>query len=239
MHNPSTFTRAFMGASTVSATRSINQSFKRSFKRAATALGVSVLLLAGTAHAVPDAQFLPAFELFIQANKGESGAVEKAAEAFEALLKAEPTNPVLMAYTGSLTSMKATTTALPWKKMSYAEDGMAMLDKSLALLTPAHDAPLQHGTPAALEVRFTAASTFLAVPAFMNRAARGNKLLADVLASPLLAKAPVAFQGNVFMRAGNLASQDKRPDDARKYFGEVVKLNAPQADAAKAKLAAL
>ena len=203
------------------------------------AVTAAVLALTGQAQAVPDAQFQPAFEQFQLAGKGDSGAIDKAADAFEALLKAEPTNPVLMAYAGSTLSMRASTTMVPMKKMAYAEDGLALIDKALALLKPAHDAVVQHGTPGVLEVRFTAASTFLAVPSFMNRGARGAKLLNDVVTSPLLAQAPLPFQGNVWMRAARLAADEKRMDDARKYLNLVIQRNAPQAPAAKAQLASL
>ena len=203
------------------------------------AAAAAVLALAGSAWAVPEAQFLPAFDLFIQANAGNENAIGKSADAFAALLKAEPGNPVLMAYAGAATTMKANTTMLPWKKMSYAEDGLAMLDKALALLTPDSAAPLQHGVPAALEVRFVAANTFLAVPGFMNRGARGSKLLGEVLASPLLAGSPLPFRGDVWMKAAEVAARDKRTDDARKYLNEVVNARAPQADAARAQLKVL
>ncbi len=198
-----------------------------------------VLAFTGAAHAVPDAQFQPAFDHFVAASKGDSGAVDTAADAFADLLKAEPANPVLMAYAGSTTAMRASTVSAPMKKLAFAEDGIALLDKALALLKPAHDAVVQHGTPGSLEVRFTAASTFLAVPAFMNRKARGAKLLEEVVASPLLAQAPLPFQGNVWMRAAKLAAEDKRADDARKYLNLVIERNAPQAPAAKAQLASL
>ncbi len=199
----------------------------------------AVLVLATSAWAVPDTQFQPAFDQFVLATKGDDKAIEKSADAFTAMLKAEPTNPVLMAYAGSAVSMKANTTLLPWKKMSYAEDGLAMLDKALAMLTPAHNAPVQRDVPAALEVRFVAASTFLAVPGFMNRGARGAKLLGEILTSPLLATAPLGFRGDVWLTAAEHAAKDKRVDEARKYLNEVIKVNAPQADAARAQLKAL
>jgi hypothetical protein len=207
--------------------------------RRAVALSTAVLGLSSSAWAIPEAQFQPAFEQFIQATKGDEGAIDKAAEAFTGLLQKEPTNPVLMAYAGSATSMRATTTLLPWRKMAHAEDGMALLDKALALLTPAHNAPLQREVPAALEVRFVAANTFLAVPGFMNRGARGAKLLAEIVSSPLLATAPLGFRGDVWMKAAKVAAKDNRTDDARKYFNEVIKANAPQAQAARTQLSAL
>ena len=195
--------------------------------------------LAGAVHAMPDAQFDPAFAQFQQASKGSESAIEKSAEAFVALLKSEPTNPVLMAYAGASTSMKATTTMLPWKKMSYAEDGLAMLDKALAMLTPAHDAVLQHNLPASLEVKFVASNTFLAVPGFMNRGARGAKLLGEVIASPVFATSPVAFRGDVWLFSAERALKDKRKDDARKFLDEVIKAKAPQAEVARAQIKAL
>jgi hypothetical protein len=144
-----------------------------------------------------------------------------------------------MAYAGAAIALKSTTTWLPWRKMSHAEDGMAVLDKALALLTPAHNAPLQHGVAGTLEVRFVAASTFLAVPGFMNRGARGAKLLQEVLSSPLFEANPLGFRGSVWMKAASLAAKDQRKDEARKYLMQVIQANAPQAAAAQAQLAKL
>jgi hypothetical protein len=189
--------------------------------------------VASVAIAASDTTFESAFRHFIGASNGDKSATEPAADEFEALRKAEPANPVLMAYAGATTAMRAGTTALPWKKMGYAEDGLAVLDESLAMLTPAHDAPIQHGTPGSLEVRFVAANTFLAVPAFMNRGARGIKLLNEVLASPLFATAPLPFRGTVWMRAAALAMKEQRPADAERYLNEVITRNAPQADKAR------
>jgi len=203
------------------------------------ALALAAWALSCFAWALPEARFQPVFEQFMQAARGNESAIERAAEGFTALLKLEPANPVLMAYAGAATSMKANTTMLPWKKMSYAEDGMAMLDKALAMLTAAHSAALQHDVPAALEVRFVAANTFLAVPGFMNRGARGTKLLGEILNSPLWATAPLSFQGDVWMKAATVAAKDNRMDDARKYLNEVIKANAPQSAAARAQLGAL
>jgi hypothetical protein len=206
---------------------------KRTFALAAVAL------LAVSAHAASEADFQVPFNQFMQAQAGNEDAGASAVNGFNKLLAAEPANPVLMAYAGAALTMRATTTILPWKKMSYAEDGMAQIDKALALLTPAHDAVVQNGTPGVLETRFTAASTFLAVPGFMNRGARGAKLLNQVLESPLLAQAPLTFKASVWMRAAALATDEKRPQDARKYLGLVIEANAPQADAARAQLKAL
>ena len=202
---------------------------------------VSVMTLAllaafGTVQAAPEALFQPAFQHFMQAATGASAAIDKAAGEFATLSEAEPSNPVLRAYAGAALAMKAGTTMLPWKKMGYAEDGLAQIDKALAMLAPAHDAALQHGTPGSLEVKYIAANTFLAVPGFMNRGARGAKLLNEVLASPLFGAAPLPFKGQVWMRAAALATREQRGADARHYLNEVITQGAPQAEAARAKL---
>lgn len=212
--------------------------FQNQLKRVLLMTFAAISLASGV-QAAAQSQFDSAYAVFTEARAGNETAINQAASAFSSLHSAEPSNPVLMAYAGAATSMRANTTWLPWKKMSYAEDGMALLDKALAMLTAVHNAPLQHNVPAALEVRFIAANTFLAVPGFMNRGARGAKLLNEILASPLLVNAPLEFRGDVWMVAAQLATQEKRPADARKYLDEVVKSSAPQAEAARTQLKAI
>jgi hypothetical protein len=199
---------------------------------------IALLSLAVTvsAHAATDAAFDAAYRTFAKAAAGDDSAIDAAASAFESLRAAEPGNPVVTAYAGASATLLAKTALAPLKKMSLSEDGLALLDKSLAMLSPAHDAPIEHGTPGSLEVRFVAANTFLGVPSFMNRGARGRKLLDEVLASPLFDKSPLPFQGNVWMRAAELAAKDGRADDARRWLNEIVSRNAPQADRARAML---
>ena len=199
-------------------------------------LATSLVCLGTAAMAAPDAQFQAAFKQFIRASSGDESAIEPAAEAFNGLLKSEPANPVLMAYAGSATSMKATTTMLPWKKMTFAEDGLAQLDKALALLSPAHDAPIQNGTPGVLEVKFVASNTFLAVPGFMNRNERGTKLLGEVVAHPLLATAPLPFRGSVWLSAAKEANKAKNTVEAKRLLDLIVQQQAPQAPQAQALL---
>lgn len=201
-----------------------------------TLIAAMAAAFAPAALATDASSFEAAVYEFQRANAGVESAIEPAAERFGALLSADPGNPVLLAYSGAATAMRARTTLLPWKKMGFAEDGLTQIDKALALLLPVHDAPLYRGTPASLEARFTAASVFLALPGLFNRYARGTKLLDDVLASPLLAQAPLRFRGAVWLRAGAEALADKRPEDARRLLQLVLSNGAPQAEQASAKL---
>ena len=200
-------------------------------------LGLSLgLSFAAPVQAADAASFEAAFSEFQRANSGIDAAIDAAAERFAVLSAAAPGDPVLLAYSGAATAMRARAAYMPWNKLSLAEDGLAQIDKALALLTPAHDGALYHGTPASLETRFTAASTYLALPSMFNRHARGAKLLDDVLANPLLASAPLPFRGAVWLRAAGEANADKRPDDARRLLRQVLSSGAPQAEKAQAKL---
>jgi hypothetical protein len=206
------------------------------------------LLLAALALSIPfgaavaattDAQFQSAFQTFQAAQKGDGAAIDRAADQFQALLKADPGHPMLMAYAGAATALKAKSSLLPWKKIGYAEDGLALIDKSLALLQPAHDSTLLNRSPVSLQTRFTAASTFLSLPGFFNRGARGAKLLAEVQGSPVLSHATPGFQGAVLMSTAQQAAKEFRNADARRDLNDVIQRGLPQAEAAKAQLQGL
>ncbi|MBL8326842.1 MAG: hypothetical protein JNJ89_17965 [Rubrivivax sp.] len=207
---------------------------------AATALiGVAALAALApppAAQAAEPPAFAAAMAEFDRALGGDEAAVELAAERLGRLSAAEPTDPVLRAYAGAATALRARTTMLPWKKMRHAEDGLALLDKALAQLAAAHDAPLYRGVPASLEARFTAATTFLAMPSMFNRQARGQKLLDEVSGSPLLEGAPLPFKGAVWLRAGQEALKAEDKTAARAWFGKIAASNAPQAAQAQARL---
>ena len=207
-------------------------------RTALLALAAAALLapLAPALAAGSDAAVATALAEFQRALGGQQSSIEPAAEQFAKLSKDEPGNPVLRAYAGAAAAMRASTTLLPWKKLSHAEDGLAQIDKALAQLTPAHDAPMYRHVPASLEVRFTAAGTFLAMPDMFNRRERGLKLLDEVAKSPLMASAPPPFQGVVWMRAGQEAAKAQRNAEARGWFQKVSASGAPQAVAAQARL---
>jgi hypothetical protein len=157
-----------------------------------------------TRSAVPastEAAYATAFAAFNRALAGDDAALDAAAAQFQALLTADATQPAFRAYLGSAIAMKARTTMLPWKKMGYADDGLAQIDKALAQLTPAHDLQTLGGVPASALVRYSAASTFLALPAMFNRADRGTRLMDELRKSPALAASPAAFQAEVQARA--------------------------------------
>lgn len=196
----------------------------------------ATLLCLSAAHALPEAALQTAITQFTAATQGKSDATEASREQFQALLKAEPGHPLLMAYLGASTTLKARDAWAPWKKMGYAEDGLALIDKALALLGPAHDQTLVQGTPVSLQTRFVAANTFLGLPEMFNRGPRGRQLLDELQASPLFPQSPAGFQGAVLMRAARQAEQAKDPARARTLYQQVLGRQLPQAAEAQAAL---
>jgi hypothetical protein len=188
---------------------------------------------------VADPAYADALAVFNQALAGKESAVTDAVAQWRSLMTAHPTDPVARAYAGAATSMQARTTMLPWKKMGYVDDGMALLDKALAQLTPAHDQQRVNGVAASLHVRFTAASTFNALPAMLNRGDRGARLMDELLKNPLLASAPLAFRGTVWLRAADDAAKAQRPADEREWLQRLVASGAPQASIAQSRLKGL
>ena len=211
-------------------------------RRRPWAAPIAALAVAGLgAWALPagaqgDAAFDTASARFQRAAAGQSDAIEDAQARFEALLSQQPGDPLLRAYAGAATAMRATTTILPWKKIGFAEDGLAQIDKALALLTPKHDDLQRRGVPVSLETRFVAANTFLGLPSMFNRNDRGRRLLSEVLESPLFGPAPAEFRASVWMRAGRLAEADRHADQARKWYELAAASGARQAAAAGARL---
>jgi hypothetical protein len=216
----------------------MNTTFSR---RRFTVAVLAAMALGTGAVAAPanEAAFVAAWQQFSQALAGEASLTEAAAEGFSTLAQAEPSDLVLQAYAGAALTLKGRDAWLPWRKMSFTEEGLARIDKALAQLSPAHDRPLHRGTPASLEVRFTAASTFLKLPGLFNRGPRGGQLLAEVVNSPLLAGSPLPFQGVVLMCAAQQAAKGGKTAEARRHYEAVVARNAPQVEAARAALKGL
>jgi hypothetical protein len=162
-----------------------------------------------------------------------SKANQTALNSFSNLLKQEPNNPLLLSYTGAATAKSSPEKFAKGEKNSALEDGTTMVEQALQLADKADYRQAMHGSvPVALEVRFVAASTYLAVPKVMNRNQQGQQLLKDVLEAQQFAQSDLFFRGAVWMRAASLAMEQQRPEDAKNFLNEIVKHNAPQARSA-------
>lgn len=170
----------------------------------------ALLALPALARAQSDVQFAQALALYERARGGESGQVEHAVTAFEALVRAEPSQPVYGAYLGSAMAFRGRDAWIPWNKVRYSEEGLERIDRALAALRPEHDRVMLRGVPAGLETRLVAAMTFIKLPdGVFHRRAAGVKLIDELLRHPALAAAPAEFRAAV-SRASETAKENSR-----------------------------
>jgi hypothetical protein len=190
----------------------MNRNHRRFTVAALTILALVPAASARASDASPS-PFLAAQAEFQRGLAGDGGASERANAQFQKLLEAEPTNPLYLAYLGSTFALMGRDAWAPWNKLRHTEKGLALLDKGLALLTPAHDQQTTRGVPVSEEVRLNAASTFLAVPRFMNRTTAARLAIADALASAAFAATPGPVQAQLLLQAALLARKDQKPAD--------------------------
>src|SRR5262245_9203468 len=84
----------------------------------AVLIAACVAAAAVPALAAEPAAFASATGQFMQALEGRDDAVEPAIDEFGKLSQAEPQDPVLRAYTGAATALRARVALMPWKKMN-------------------------------------------------------------------------------------------------------------------------
>ncbi len=127
---------------------------------------MAVLLIAGggTQCAAVDSGDKPLTQDLTEAKRlyydgigGNKKSIEQSARMFSELSSAEPENPEVKAYRGSLMLLEAGKTWAVWRKYDLSKSGMTLLD----------DAVRQ--APSNLEVRFVRAATTMHLPAFFSR----------------------------------------------------------------------
>jgi hypothetical protein len=158
----------------------------------------ALVLSSRPAEAQYNAQFAQALMLYDKARGGERGEVEPAVAAFEALARADPTQPLYGVYLGCAMVLRARDAWMPWNKIRYTEEGLERIDQALAALRPVHDSQLVRGVPVALETKLVAGMTYIKLPdSVFHRRAAGVKLIQELLRHPALAAAPAEFHAAV------------------------------------------
>ncbi len=194
----------------------------RSHRAAAALLTTLTLSAAGPVRAADAAPFVAAQAEFEHGLAGDEAANERAHQQFQQLVDQEPANPLYLAYLGSTFTLLGRAAWAPWTKMRLAEKGLALIDKALALLRPAHDTDTVRGVPVSEEVRLTAASTFLAVPGFMNRTEPARLVLGDALASPAFAATPAPVRAQLLTQQALLARRDGKAREEAEALRQAV-----------------
>lgn len=146
--------------------------------------------------------------------QGDSAAGRQATKDFQSLLAAHPHNPVLMAYSGSLTLLKAAHTWAFWNKQSLAQQGLAEMDKAVA------------ADPGNLEARFIRGASCWHLPFFFHRkqqaerdltfvAVRAKQAVQHGQLPPQLGAAALDYYGKILTRLNQPAKAQQAFREAR------------------------
>jgi hypothetical protein len=206
-------------------------------------IGIALALAAAAARAAPtdeEARFTAAIAEFEKGLGGDSSANERAHDAFEQLVAAQPARPLYLAYLGASSAVLGRDAWAPWTKMKRTEDGLALLEKSLALAGAQGEADAQ-AADTGLRVRLIAATTFLAVPSLFHRFEAGKATLQVALASPALAHAPPEVHARLLYQSALAARREERRDDEKAALVKLSEVwpSSPLASAAQKRLAEL
>ncbi|WP_341677351.1 hypothetical protein [Niveibacterium sp. SC-1] len=199
----------------------------------------AVLVFTAPAQALDAATQTAVRQQFEQATAGKSGALEASLKQIDDLMKSEPGNPLLLAYRGSLTSLQARDTLLPWKKMRFVEDGVADLDRALSLLAKEHAVTPQGGVSVSDMVKLTAATTFVNLPDFVNRGGQGEKLILALKSEPGFDASPAPYRAAVHLAAATRAAAVKDKPHQVAELKAAAALDGVQAERARQQLAEL
>lgn len=141
--------------------------------------------------------------------QGDSNAARVAKKDFRRLLAAQPHNPVVMAYTGSLLLLQAAHTWAFWNKQTLAQQGLDELDKAVAR------------DPDNLEARFIRGASCWHLPFFFHRKQQAEQDLSFV-----------AMRARQAVRNGQLPPQLGAA--ALDYYGKILESHNHTAEAQKA-----
>lgn len=160
---------------------------------------IAAVTLLGVAHPPQSSAGTPfedakAVFAAVRAGKAEP---RDAISKFDALLERDAANPLFAAYRAAAVVMQARDAWMPWNKLKYLDDGLADMDRALAMLKPQHEQADASGLSVGALVRLVAANTFIAVPSFSNRRADGQRLVRDIIANPGFSRTPAPFRISV------------------------------------------
>ncbi|WHI47969.1 hypothetical protein [Microbulbifer sp. VAAF005] len=130
-------------------------------------------------------------DLYQKATKAGGTAVMASYKAFKLAQKEDPSDPIALFYLGASETLMAKESWLPWRKVSYAENGIARMDKALTIIEEM-DNPgrSSQGMPQDLLLKGIAATTFTKVPKFFNSFDRGFELYHELMGDPRIGYMP-------------------------------------------------
>ncbi len=150
-------------------------------------------------------EFQQAHQYFLSYINETGSSFDQVWDNFEKLDADYPDHPAVQVYFGSMETLKARNAWMPWNKIKWVEQGLDRIDRALSLLEPEHKQQFLITSPVMLDTQLTAASTFLAVPSFLNRLQDGKDLFADIQQDTDVSTLNPQLQQRIYLIGKNIA----------------------------------
>lgn len=190
-------------------------------------LSVMILILP-VQKAISDdilSSFIDAQATFEQALVGDESKTELAQQKMNALVKIQPNHPLFNVYYGSSYTLLARDAWMPWTKISYAEKGLAIIDKALGMLDNSHSKTLMRGTSVSVETRLVAISTFLKVPGFMHRLDHAKQELDKLFSDDSFKITPPPVKSRIHFQAAQIAQREDNKESELSNLEKTIALD--------------
>jgi hypothetical protein len=139
----------------------------------------------------------------------------------------DASDPLVMAFRGSLLLLESSRSMAPWKKGKLAKDGLTLMDKAVEM------------KPDDLEIRFVRAASTRGLPGFFKRAEESERDLAGIAGRVQAGSTePRVASASLLFHAENLEKRKDR-DGARRACSKAVSIapGTPAAEKCRARYA--
>lgn len=188
---------------------------------------ISILFLQGNrlVYAGFERDFSQAKEAYHQYHRNEQNHLFEAAwSAFKNLEEEYPNHPAVNTYLGSLEAIRGGNSWMPWSKLKWVEQGLDRIDRAMSLLESGEYDAISGGISIADDCRLIAVSTFLGVPAFLNRFQDGKDVFHDLTETRDLTGLPLTFQKVIYQLGAVIADKEGDTDSLKKWQQQLNKL---------------
>ncbi|ASK53556.1 TPA: hypothetical protein ACGF6D_001782 [Vibrio cholerae] len=167
-----------------------------------------------------------------QAAQGDEKLVEPLYADLEKLVAQEGATALSLVYLGSTRTLMGRDAFLPWKKMRYSEEGLAMIEKGLSLLSAntSNSEEIRNGLPVQMLAMAVAAATYTSMPDMFNHFERGYDLYLNLLADPQFQTQPFAATAWIYRLAIVAALRAKDEAQARLWLETMQQADAQHPD---------
>lgn len=134
----------------------------------------------------------------------DPGAVDGAVTVTRAFLAAHEGHPVAMAYLGSLSGLKADAATLPWIKLRFANEAVAMLEAAYARRHEFNGAASLGEPHDELVILLLRGIAYASFPGFLGQGDAARDCLEQAIRHTGFSEIPQAYRALTFSRLANL-----------------------------------